>query len=86
MRWAGQVASKGAMRNAYKIFDRKPEGKRLLRKLRRRWEDNIKMNLREMAWEGVDWIGLARNKELRRTLVYTVMNLRVPQNGGKFLH
>jgi hypothetical protein len=56
----------------------KPEGKRLLRIPRRRWVDNIKKDLRDIGWGGVDWIDLAKNRDRWRTLVNTVMNLGVP--------
>jgi hypothetical protein len=52
---------------------------------RRRWEDNIKMDLRERRWGGMDWIDLAQDRDQWRALVNTAMNLRVPQNAGKFL-
>jgi hypothetical protein len=53
----------GEMRNAYKILVGKPEGKRPLGRLRRRWEDNIGIDLREVGWEGVDWICLAQDRD-----------------------
>jgi hypothetical protein len=56
----------------------KPEGKRPLGRPRRRWVDNIKMDLREIGWDGMDWIDLARDRDQWRALVNTVMNLRVP--------
>jgi hypothetical protein len=56
----------------------KPEEKRQLGRPRRRWEDNIKMNLREVGWGGADWIDLDQDRDRWRALVYTVMNLRVP--------
>jgi hypothetical protein len=56
----------------------KPKGKRPLGKPRRRWEDNIRMNLREVWWEGVDWMHLAQYRDQWRAVVNTVMNLRVP--------
>jgi hypothetical protein len=56
----------------------KPEGKRPLGRPRRRWVDNIKIDLRETGWDGMDWIDLAQDKDRWRTLVNTVMNLRVP--------
>jgi hypothetical protein len=59
---------------------RKPEGKRPLGRTKRRWEDNIRMDLREIGWGGMDWIGLARDRDQWRALVNTVMNLRVPGN------
>jgi hypothetical protein len=56
----------------------KPKGKRPLGRPRRRWEDNIKMDLREIGWGGMDWFDLAQDREHWRALVNTVMNLRVP--------
>jgi hypothetical protein len=55
-----------------------PEGKRPLGRPRRRWVDNIKMDLREIGWVGMNWIDLAQNRDQRRALVNVVMNLRVP--------
>jgi hypothetical protein len=65
-------------RNAYRISVGKPEGKRPLGRTRRRWEDNIKMDFREIGWGGMDWIDLAQDRDQWRTLMNTVMNLRVP--------
>jgi hypothetical protein len=59
MRWARHVARVGEKRNAYRVLVGKPEGKRSLRRPRRRWENNIKMELREIVWGGMDWIHLA---------------------------
>jgi hypothetical protein len=59
MRWAGHVASIGAKMNVYKILVGKLQGKRPLGRQRRRWMNNIKMNLREIGWVGMDWIDLA---------------------------
>jgi hypothetical protein len=56
----------------------KPKGKRPVRKPRRRWVDNIKMDFREIGWDGMDWIDLAQGREQLRALVNTVMSLRVP--------
>jgi hypothetical protein len=56
----------------------KPEGKRPLGRPRRRWEDDIKMDLREIGWGGMDWIDLAQDRDQWRALVNTVMNLGVP--------
>jgi hypothetical protein len=56
----------------------KPEGKRPLGKPRRRWEDNIRMDLRVIGWGGMDWIDLTQDRDQWRSLVNTVMNLRVP--------
>jgi hypothetical protein len=60
-------------RNAYRILVGKPEGKRPLRRPRRRWADNIKINLGEIGWDGVDWINMAQNRDQRRALVNTVV-------------
>jgi hypothetical protein len=65
-------------RNAYKILVGKPEKKRPLGRPRRRWVDNIKVDLREIGWDGLDWIDLAQDRDRWRALVNTVMNLRVP--------
>jgi hypothetical protein len=62
-----------------------PEGKRPLGRPRRRWVDNIKMDLREIGWDGMDWIVLAEDRDQWRALVNAVMNLRVPKDAGKFL-
>jgi hypothetical protein len=78
MRWAGHVARIGETRNAYRIFVGKPEGRRPLGRPRRRWVDNIKMDLMEIEWDGRDWIELAQDRDQWRALVNTVMNLRVP--------
>jgi hypothetical protein len=68
----------GEKRNAYRILVVKPEGKRALGRPTRRWVDNIKMDLREIEWDGVDWIDLAQDRHQWRALVNMVMNLRVP--------
>jgi hypothetical protein len=68
----------GETTNAYRISVGKPEGKRPLGRPRRRWMNNIKMNLREIGWDGMDWIDLAQHKDQWRVLVNTVMNLRFP--------
>jgi hypothetical protein len=60
MRWAGHVARMGEKRNAYRILVGKPEGKRSLGRIRRRWVDNITMDLREIGWDGTDWIDLVQ--------------------------
>jgi hypothetical protein len=68
----------GETRNAYKILVGKPEGNRPLGRPRRRSLDNIKMHLRKIGWDGMDWIELAQDRNQWRALVNTVMNLRVP--------
>jgi hypothetical protein len=68
----------GERRGAYRALVGKPEGRRPLERPRRRWEDNIKMNLREVGWGGVDWIDLAQDRERWQALVNAVMNLWVP--------
>jgi hypothetical protein len=68
----------GETRNAYRILVGKPEGKKPLGKPRRRWVDNIKMDLGKIGWDGVDWMELAQDTDQWRALVNTVMNLRVP--------
>jgi hypothetical protein len=75
----------GEKRNAYRILVGNPEGKRPLGRPRHRWADNIKMDLREIGWSGMDWIDLAQNRGPWRALVITVMNLRVPYNARTFL-
>jgi hypothetical protein len=77
MRWAGHVALMGEERNVYRVLMGKPEGKRPLGKSRRRWEDGIRMDLRETGWRSVDWIQLAQDRDRWLALVNTVMNLRV---------
>jgi hypothetical protein len=72
------VARIGETRNASRILVGKPEGKRPLGRTRRRWLDNIKIDLREIGWDGVDWIDLAQDRDQWRALVNMVMNLRVP--------
>jgi hypothetical protein len=78
MRRAGHVARMGETRNAYRILVGKPEGKRPLGRLRRRWMDSVKMDLRQLEWDGMDWIELAEDRDQWGALVNTVMNLRVP--------
>jgi hypothetical protein len=78
MRWVGHVARMGEVRGAYNILVGRPEGRRPLGRPRCRWEDNIKMDLREIGFGDVDWIHLAQNRDRWRALVSTVMNLQVP--------
>ena len=78
MRWAGHVARMGEERGAYRVLVVKPEGKRPLGRPRRRWVDNIRMDLQGVGFRYVDWIGLAQDRDTWQTLVSAVMNLRVP--------
>ncbi|KAJ4430976.1 hypothetical protein ANN_19569 [Periplaneta americana] len=78
LRWAGHVARMGESRNAYRVLGGRPEGKRPLGRARRRWEDNIKMDLREVEYVGRDWINLAQDRDRWRAYVRAAMNLRVP--------
>jgi hypothetical protein len=68
----------GDKRNAYRILVGKPEGKRPLGRQRRRLVDNSKMDLREIGWDGMDWIDLVQDRDRWKALVNTVINLRVP--------
>ncbi|KAJ4450327.1 hypothetical protein ANN_01747 [Periplaneta americana] len=74
LRWAGHVARMGESRNAYRVLIRRPEGKRPLGRPKRRWEDNIKMDLREVGYDGRDWVNLAQDRAQWRAYV----NPRVP--------
>ena len=85
MRWAGHVARMGEERGGYEVLVGKPEGRRPLGRPRRRWVDNIMMDLQEVGCGHVDWIGLAQDRDRWRKLVSAVMNLRVPGNEGNFL-
>jgi len=78
MKWAGHVARIGEERGMYRVLVGKPEEKRLLGRPRRRWVDNIRMELQEVGCGYMDWIGLAQDRDRWRTLVSAVMNLRVP--------
>jgi hypothetical protein len=82
MRWAVHVTRMGEKRNAYRILVGKPKVKSPLGRPRSGWMDNIKNDLRDIGWDGIDWIDLAQDREQWRALVKTVMNLRVPQNLG----
>jgi hypothetical protein len=68
----------GEKRNPYTILVGKPEGKRPLERPRHRWVDNIKIDLREVGWDGIDWIDLVQDRDQWRALMNTVMNLQVP--------
>jgi hypothetical protein len=78
MRWAGHVARIVAKRNVHRLLVGKPEGKRPLGRPRRKWIDNIKMDLLGVRLGGVDWVGLAQDRYSWRAVVNSVMNLRVP--------
>jgi len=65
-------------RGVYRVLVGKPEGKIPLGRPRRKWEDNIKMNLQEVRFGSMDWIGLAQDRDRCRALVYDLMNLRIP--------
>jgi hypothetical protein len=75
MRCAGHVARMGEKRNAYTLLVGKPEGKRRLGRPRLRWVDNIRMDLGEVGWGDVDWIGLAKDRNRWRAVVNSVLNL-----------
>jgi hypothetical protein len=77
MKWVGHVARMGEGRGVYRVLVGRPEGKRPLGRHRRRWEDNIKMDLREIGIYGANWIQLAQDTVRWRACVNTVMNLRV---------
>jgi hypothetical protein len=76
------VARMGEIRNAYKILIGKPEGKRSIGRPRRRWVD-IRMDLREIGWESVDWLHLARDRDQLRAPMNTVMNLPTASKKGR---
>jgi len=78
MRWAGHVARMGEEMGVYSVLVGKLEGKRPLRRPRRSWVDNIRVDFHEVGCGYMDWIGLAQERDRWRTLVSAVMNLRVP--------
>jgi hypothetical protein len=73
----GACSTNGEKRNAYRIFVGKPAGKRSLGRPRRKWEDSIKMDLREIGWDGVDWIDMAQDRDQWMVLMNAVLNFRV---------
>jgi hypothetical protein len=77
-RWTGDVARIGGKRNTYRLLVGKSEGRRPLGRPRRRWVDNVMMDLVEVGWGDVDWIGLAQDRNRWRALVNSVLILRVP--------
>jgi hypothetical protein len=78
MRWACNVAGLGEKRNTRRLSVGKPERKEPLGRPRRRWVDNIRMDLGEVGWGNVNWIDLAQDRDRWRALVNSVLNLRVP--------
>ena len=78
IRWAGHVARMDEERGVYRVLVGKTEGRRPLGRPRRRWMDNIRMDLQEVGCGYMDWIGLAQDRDRWRTLMSAVMNLRVP--------
>jgi len=85
MKWAGHVARMGERRGVYRVLVGKSEGKRPLWRPRRRWEDNIKMDLQEVGCGGMDWIELSQDTYRWRELVNAVMNIRYSIKCGEFL-
>ena len=82
MRWVGHVAPVGERRGIYRVLVGKPEGKIPFGRPWHGWEDNIKMDLQEVGCGGMDWIGLAQDRDRWQALVNAVMNLQVPYNVG----
>jgi hypothetical protein len=76
--WAGHVARMGGGRGVYRVLVGRPEGKRPLERPRRKWEDNSKMDLREMGIDGANWIQMAQDSVQWQAFMSMVMNLRVP--------
>jgi hypothetical protein len=85
MRWAGHVAHMWEGRGVYGFSVGKPEGTSPLGRPRRRWVDNIMVDIQKMECVGMDWIELAQDRDRCRALVNAVMNLPIPYNAGKFL-
>jgi hypothetical protein len=81
----GACSTYGEGRGVYRVLVRKPEGKRQLGRPRRRWEDNVRMDLQDVGCGCEEWIGLAQDRDRWRALVSAVRNLRVQQNAGNFL-
>jgi hypothetical protein len=84
MRWEGHVARMGEGRDVYRVLVGRPEGKRLLGRPGRRWEDNIMLDLREIGIDGENWIQLAQDRVQWRAFVNTVMSLQVPKRKDFF--
>jgi hypothetical protein len=81
----GNASRLGEGRVVYSVLVGKPEGERPPGRPRRRWEDNIKMDLQEIGCRGMDWIELAKDRDRWWVRVNAVMNVRVPENAGEFL-
>ena len=81
----GVYSSYGERKDIYRVLVGKPEGKIPFGRPRRRWKNNIKMDLQEVGCGGMDWIELAQDRDRWLALVNAVMNLRVPQDAGNFL-
>jgi hypothetical protein len=78
MRWAGHVVCMGEGRGIYRVLVKRPKGKRPLGRPRHRWEDNIKMDLRELGIDGVNWVWIVEDRVQWRAFVNTAVNLQVP--------
>jgi hypothetical protein len=78
MRWVGHVAHMEEEKNVYRVLVGRPKGRRPLVRPRRKWEDNLKLDLREIGIDGANWIQLAQDRVQWRDFVNMVMNLRVP--------
>ena len=85
LRMAGHVARMGDKRASYRVFVGTANGKRPLGRPKYRWEDNIKINLQEVGWGGVDWFDLAKDRDKWWAVVNAVTNLRVLENAGNSL-
>jgi len=84
MRWAEYVAPMGESRGVYRVLVGKPKSKGPVGRPRRRWEDNIKMDLQEVGYGGMDWIELGQDRYRWRELVNALLNFRYPQNAINF--
>jgi hypothetical protein len=78
MKWEGHIARMWKKRSTYNMLVRKPEGRRPLGRPRRRWLNNIKIDLVDVGWGDVDWIGLSQDRHRWRVLVNSILNIRVP--------
>ena len=84
MRWVGHMECRGYRKHVYRDLVGRPDGTRSLGRTRNRWNYNIKMNLQEVGWGGMDWIVLAVDRERWQTLGNAIMNLWAPINMGNF--